>query len=141
VEEVSKCMTRTNANITPDDPLKVVIDEHQMAISHPVVCSRSIEVVPRFTAEVVVVLRAKLGLGAMDRNVPGNVAVVRARAARIMRDYNVRSKDVALHLHYIERAFFEDETMFTVPTWRERIARKSQFCKWAFKKEGPIMQF
>lgn len=95
--------------------------------------------VPRLVAAAVVALRVKLGVGAMRRDGPegpGNVAVVRREAAKMMRDWNVRHMDAAAHLHLIERAFFEDDTHFRVSTWRARACRESKFVRWVVGKGG-----
>lgn len=94
--------------------------------------------IPRLVVEVVVALRCKLGMGAQDRRVPGNVSVVRAEAAKMMRDWNVRSKDAAAHLVEIERCFFEDDTHSRVTTWRARIAKESRFFKWVIGENSPV---
>jgi len=94
--------------------------------------------IPRLVVEVVVALRCKLGVGAQDRRVPGNVSVVRAEAAKMMRDWNVRNKDAAAHLLEIEKCFFEDETHYRVTTWRARVARKSRFLRWFIGTNEPV---
>jgi hypothetical protein len=94
--------------------------------------------VPRLVVEVVVALRCKLGMGAQDRSVPGNVSVVRAEAARMLRDWNVRRKDAAAHLVEIERCFFEDDSHYRVSTWRARGVRNSRFFRWFVGKNEPV---
>lgn len=94
--------------------------------------------VPRLVVEVVVALRCKLGMGAQDRSVPGNVSVVRAEAAKMLRDWNVRHKDAAAHLLEIERCFFEDDTHSRVTTWRARIAKDSRFFRWVIGENAPV---
>jgi hypothetical protein len=86
--------------------------------------------VPRLVAQATVALRMKLGLGAMDRSVAGNVAVVRSEAAKLLRDWNVRTLDAAAHLHHIERCFFEDDSHYRVTTWRARATRNSRLLRW-----------
>jgi len=71
----------------------------------------------------------KLGMGAMDRSVAGNVAVVRAEAAKMLREWNVRHKDAAAHLLVIERCFFEDDSHYRITTWRARARRRSRFVR------------
>ncbi len=90
-------------------------------------------VVPRLVAEAVVALRMKLGRGVMVRDGPtgaANLAVVRAEAAKLLRDWNVRNRDAAAHLYNIEKAFFEDDTHYRVPDWRAAAAKKSRFLRW-----------
>jgi len=94
--------------------------------------------VPRLVANVTVALRAKLGLGAMDRSVPGNVALVRAEAAKALREWNVRTMDAAAHLHEVERCFFEDDTHYRVSTWRARAAGRSRFMRWFLGVNKPV---
>lgn len=100
--------------------------------------AKEVHHIPRLVVEVVVALRCKLGMGAQDRKVPGNVSVVRAEAAKMMRDWNVRSKDAAAHLVEIERCFFEDDTHSRVTTWRARIAKESRFFKWVIGENSPV---
>jgi hypothetical protein len=86
--------------------------------------------VPRLVANVTVALRMKLGLGAMDRSVPGNVALVRAETAKMLREWNLRKMDAAAHLLLVEKCFFEDDTHYRVTTWRARAAKRSRLVKW-----------
>jgi hypothetical protein len=86
--------------------------------------------VPRLVAHATVALRMKLGLGAMDRSVAGNVALVRSEAAKLLRDWGLRDMDAAAHLLEIERCFFEDDTHYRVTTWRARACAKSRFVRW-----------
>ncbi len=102
--------------------------------------SNEVKHVPRLVAQVVVALRMKLGLGAMDRSIPGNVAVVRAEAAKMMREWNLRTKDAAAHLLEVERCFFEDDTHYRVTTWRARACRQSRFLAW-FLGNNPGVKF
>lgn len=90
----------------------------------------SVNHVPRLVAHATVALRMKLGLGAMDRSVAGNVALVRSEAAKLLRDWGLRDMDAAAHLLEIERCFFEDDTHYRVTTWRARACAKSRFVKW-----------
>jgi len=90
--------------------------------------------VPRLVAHATVALRMKLGLGAMDRSVAGNVALVRAEAAKLLRGWNLRDMDAAAHLLEIERCFFEDDTHYRVTTWRARACARSKFVKWCLSK-------
>ncbi len=85
---------------------------------------------PRFAVHVAMALRAKLGVGALDRNVPGNVVLVRSRIAAALKDYNVRSRDKAAHMALIENIFFEDDTYTHVTQTRKRLAMRSKFAKW-----------
>lgn len=94
--------------------------------------------VPRIVAHATVALRMKLGLGAMDRSVPGNVAVVRAEAAKLLRDWNVRPMQAAAHLLEIERCFFEDDTHYRLSTWRARAIRNSRLVRWFLGKSDPV---
>jgi len=94
--------------------------------------------VPRIVAHATVALRMKLGLGAMDRSVPGNVAVVRAEAAKLLRDWNVRPMQAAAHLLEIERCFFEDDTHYRLSTWRARAIRDSKLVRWFLGKSDPV---
>lgn len=139
--EVSVAMSTTYASNASENIIKRTIAEYELAETTEVVEDRPAEVVPKFAASVVVALRAQLGRGAMDRNVPGNVQVVRGRAIRLMRDYGVRHNDVSLHLEFIERAFFDDDTHYRVSGWRQRICKNSRFCKWAFGTTESSLQF
>ncbi|QKF95562.1 hypothetical protein 1 [Kummerowia striata tombusvirus] len=90
--------------------------------------------VPRLVAHATVALRMKLGLGAMDRSVPGNVSLVRAETAKLLRDWGVRTMDAAAHLLEIERCFFEDDTHYRVTTWRARACARSRLVRWCLSK-------
>lgn len=90
----------------------------------------SVHHVPRFVGHVVDALRIKLGMGATDKTVPGNVALVRAEAARMMRDWNVRHRDAAAHLLLIERAFFNENVHERPTTWRVDCKKRSRFIGW-----------
>lgn len=94
--------------------------------------------VPALVANVVVALRMKLGVGAMDRTTPGNVTLVRAESARMLREWNVRTKDAAAHLLAIERCFFRDDTHYQLTTWRAKASRKSRFVSWILGKEDVV---
>lgn len=94
--------------------------------------------IPRLVVEVVVALRCKLGMGSADRSVPGNVSVVRAEAAKMLRDWNVRAKDAAAHLVEIERCFFEDDSHYKVSTWRARGVKNSRFFRWFIGASEPV---
>jgi len=100
-----------------------------------------VRAIPRLVASVVVGLRMKLGLDAMDRSVPGNVQLVRRTATRLLSGYNVRSVDAAAHLHLIERAFFEDQTHYRVSTARARVCRRSRFVRWLLGSEEVKFDF
>jgi len=102
---------------------------------------RRTRVQPRFVAQVVVALRCKLGLGAKDRAVPGNVELVRREAAKIMRSWGVRDMDASVHLLYIERCFFEDSVHDALPDWRARAARKGRLCRWLFRDTTATFDF
>lgn len=102
---------------------------------------RRTKVQPRFVAQVVVALRCKLGLGAKDRAVPGNVELVRREAAKIMRSWGVRDMDASTHLMYIERCFFEDSVHDALPDWRARAARRGRLCKWLFGNSATTYDF
>lgn len=99
--------------------------------------SRSAAVHTRFVVQVVVALRCKLGLGATDRSEPSNVALVRREAAKLMREWGVRDHDVSIHLAYVERVFFEDNSHEALPEWRARAALRGRLCKWLFERERP----
>lgn len=92
--------------------------------------SETVEAMPKLVASVVVGLRMKLGVGAMDRSVPGNVDVVRREIPRMLRSYNVRNKLAAAHLRLIEEAFFAEDSDRLVVDARARACRKSRFVRW-----------
>jgi len=76
--------------------------------------------------EAVIMLRLTLGTGAMDRTVPGNVALVRAEAAKYLRERpNMRKKDAAAHLDLVEECFFDDLTHYNTTRWRRRLEQES----------------
>lgn len=136
---VSKCMTetykQTTGGVTATGIPAIVTAAHLG--ENDAQASTRVELVPRLVAHAVVALRMKLGRGAMDRNVPGNVAIVQREAAKLLREYNVRSMDAAAHLYDIERAFFEDETHFRVQSWRARACERSRLVRWFIGREPP----
>ncbi len=97
--------------------------------------------VPRFVGHVVDALRIKLGMGATDRTVPGNVSLVRAEAARMMRDWNVRHRDAAAHLLLIERAFFNENVHERPTTWRVDCKKRSKFIGWLLGRTDDSPKF
>lgn len=92
--------------------------------------------VPRVVVHVVCEMRMKLGLGAMDRNIPGNVALVRAEAARIMRNMNMRKLDAAAHLTLVEECFFGENTHYNATRWRQRVVERNILTRWLYKRES-----
>lgn len=100
--------------------------------------AQRVQHIPKLVANVTVALRMKLGVGAMDRSVPGNVVLVRAEAARMLRDWNVRTMDAAAHLLLIERCFFRDDTHYQITTWRAKACAKSRFVGWILGKEDNV---
>lgn len=90
--------------------------------------------VPRVVVHVVCEMRMKLGLGAMDRSVSGNVALVRAEAARIMRTMNMRRVDAAAHLELVEECFFGENTHFNTTRWRLKAAQRNFITRWLYEK-------
>jgi len=100
-----------------------------------------VEVVPRIVALCVVALRMRLGLGATRRTGPqgpGNVAMVQQEAPRMLKSWGMRDMDAAAHLYPIQRAFFEEDAHFRVPTWRARACAKSPFVRWVLGKSEPL---
>jgi len=79
---------------------------------------------PRIVVSCVLALRVKLGTGAMDRDVPGNVALVRSEAAKMLRESNMRLNDMAAHLDVVEECFFEDTTHYGATRWRNTLATR-----------------
>lgn len=113
------------------------LEDHLVEEVHQI-NAQQVHHIPKLVVEVTVALRCKLGMGAMDRSVPGNVSVVRAEAARLLRGWNVRKKDAAAHLVEIERCFFEDDTHYRVSTWRARGVRNSRFFRWFIGRKEPV---
>ncbi len=90
---------------------------------------------PKLVVEAVVALRLMLGTGAMDRNVVGNVALVRSEAAKYMRNRpSTRKVDAAAHLDLIEECFFEDTTHYNSTRWRERLLGENFFTRLLYSK-------
>lgn len=88
--------------------------------------TRSVVHRPRIVVEAVIHLRLILGTGAMDRKVPGNIALVRAEAAKYFRERpNMRRKDAAAHLDLVEECFFDDLTHYNTTRWRRRLEQES----------------
>lgn len=115
------------------DALQQVIDSHDMSSDS---CgTHRLVVVPAFISSCVVALRMKLGEGATDRRVPGNVELVKAETARLLREYNVRNADAALHQKFIIKAFFDDDTHYRVTDARARLASKSRLVRWLLSQD------
>lgn len=114
---------------------KTVI-ETVVAITHHV-NERRVCKVPRLVAHVTVALRMKLGLGAMDASVKGNVSLVRAQAAKLMRDWGLRDKDASAHLYDVERCFFANDVHYRLTNWRSRAIAKSLIARMMFSKDEP----
>lgn len=128
------------AKIALNPPEVVNYDENdQLCSISPHMREASIQ--PRFIVQVVVALRCKLGLGAKDKSVPGNVELVRREAAKLMRTWGVRDTDASIHLRYVERMFFEEGTHDRLPEWRARAASKGKLLTWLFKREQPKYNF
>ncbi len=115
------------------DEIHQVIDTHGM--SKTASGTHRVVVVPAFISSCVVALRMKLGEGATDRSVPGNVELVKAETARLLREYNVRNKDAALHQKFIIKAFFDDDTHYRVTDARARMASKSRLIRWLLSQD------
>jgi len=96
---------------------------------------KEVKHVPRVVVHVVCEMRMKLGLGAMDRSVSGNVALVRAEAARIMRNMNMRRIDAAAHLELVEECFFGENTHYNATRWRQNMAQSNIITRWLYKKK------
>lgn len=118
-ERVYTLQTYTDRSVT-ETVVDTLHDFNQETVHH----------VPRFVAHVVDALRIKLGIGAADRTIPGNVALVRAEAARMMREWNVRHRDASAHLLLIERAFFTENVHERPTTWRVDCNKRSRFMRW-----------
>lgn len=123
---------RGSVNVSRD-AIQQVVDSHGMGKSSE--GTHRLVVVPAFISSCVVALRMKLGEGATDRKVPGNVELVKAETARLLREYNVRNADAALHQKFIIKAFFDDDTHYRVTDGRARLASKSRFIKWLLSRD------
>jgi hypothetical protein len=98
--------------------------EIDKSVDQPLVEVRAL-VVPKFTASVVVALRARLGQ--RPQGTVGNRELVEREALRLMREYNVREMDRATHLPLIIRTYFREDLHYRVPTHRSRMSR---FHRW-----------
>jgi len=94
-------------------------------------CEDEVRLVPKLVARAAVGLRMRLGKGAMNSSVPGNVSLVRDQIPKFLREHeefkDLRDIDKAAHLASIERAFFGDDTHYQVPEWRAKAVAKSSF--------------
>lgn len=115
------------------DAIQQIMDSHDL--SQDSSGTHRVVVVPAFISSCVVALRMKLGEGATDRKVPGNVELVKAETARLLREYNVRLTDAALHQKFIVKAFFDDDTHYRVTDSRARLASKSRLIKWLLSQD------
>lgn len=120
-------------DIVSRDAIQQVMDSHDL--SQDSSGTHRVVVVPAFISSCVVALRMKLGEGATDRKVPGNVELVKAETARLLREYNVRLTDAALHQKFIIKAFFDDDTHYRVTDSRARLASKSRLIKWLLSQD------
>ncbi len=145
--EAQQAMREVVVSNMPDErvALATLNDEAHVSISGSSIVvephARVAAVKAKFAVQVVVALRMKLGLGAKDRSVPGNVELVRREAAKMMRAWGVRPTDASVHLRYVEMLFFEDNTHDAVPEWRARAARRGRFVRWLFKTDDPPYDF
>lgn len=124
---------RTPAKQKPEETLRNHVEQvNKQRIHH----------VPRIVAQATVALRMKLGIGATNRDIPGNVALVRAEAARLLRGWNVRTSDAAAHLVAIERCFFNDDTHFQLTNWRAKAVKNSRFMRWFLgSQDSPVFDY
>lgn len=122
------------ASLNPPHTLQYDTDNQVITVrAH----QRHARVQPKFVVQVVLALRCKLGLGAKDKSIPGNVELVRREAAKIMRAWGVRDHDASVHLRYVERCFFEETTHDRLPDWRIRAAQRGRLYRWLFKDKPP----
>lgn len=87
-------------------------------------------VIPKLVAKVVVTIESRHGLGLKDRNIPGNVALVRKLAVKIMREMNVRVETIGVNCLYVEKVFFEDDSRYIVPLWRKEALKRGRLARW-----------
>lgn len=123
--EVERCML-----YAPPTQAEVVAECEALAR-----CNGPVRPIPRLVASAVVGLRMKLGRSAMDKDVEGNIHLVRRTATRLLKGYNMREVDAAAHLELIEEAFFGDDTHYFVGRARSRACKKSKFVKWLLGSE------
>lgn len=92
--------------------------------------------IPRFTAAVVVALRSKLGQ--LNPSIQGNELVLEREALRLMRDYNVREVDRAVHLPRVIAAYWSADVHYRVPTVQSRMSR---FQRWLLNRPSAPPQY
>lgn len=102
------------------------------------VAEKDVKLVPRLVADAVAKLRIKLGSGAINRSVPGNITLVRAETAKLLRHYGLRDMDASAHLAEVERCFFEDDEHYRVTAWRASAAQSSLLVRMFVPKAKPV---
>ncbi|APG76529.1 hypothetical protein 1 [Hubei tombus-like virus 8] len=102
----------------------------------PVKGVQGVRSIPRFTAAVVVALRGKLGQ--LNPSVQGNELVLEREALRMMRDYNVREVDRAVHLPRVMAAYWSADVHYRVPTVESRMSR---FQRWLLNRPSSSPQY
>jgi len=90
--------------------------------------------VPDLIAKIVVLIENKFGHSLKNRSVPGNVAIVRQQAAKLMREAGVREETLAANLEYVERAYFEDRSRYGVANWDAVAVQQSNWLNYGCVK-------
>lgn len=116
-------VSRPDTGVPTSDGLEDVV--HVPAAAGSEAALKSVRHQPRIVVDCVVSLRLKLGTGAMDRTVPGNEALVRSEAAKMLRESNMRRKDASAHLDMVEECFFGENTHYNNTRWREKLSEES----------------
>lgn len=105
------------------------VDEN-IVVDSLITNSSDVRACPKLAVNVAMALRAKLGVDAMNRSTPGNVALVRSRIAKALGKHkDLRNADRAAHLALAEQVFFEDDTYHRTLDTRKRLAKRS----WIYK--------
>jgi hypothetical protein len=119
-----------------DNSIQVAMDharaeQYEMEIdTDPLLPRREVpaQFVPRFAAGVVLAVRERIGQRPPET--PGNRELVEREALRLMREYHVKSVDIATHMPSIMRAYFLEHIHYHVATHESRMTR---FERWAFR--------
>lgn len=77
-------------------------------------------IVPRFSAAVVVAVRARIGVVSLS---DANRLLVEREALRLMRDNNVREVDRSTHLPYVLDCYFSDTVHYDITSAPSRLPR------------------
>lgn len=131
-EEIEECDGELPAHLQPDGILETKLErietEYQHAAdkrgltsnAHLLPEHKTAKMVPRFTAAMVVALRATFGR--MPPN-EANRLLIEREYLRVCREGNVRQIDTVTHAQWVYNTYFNEGVMEELPTTRTRVPR------------------